>query len=342
MQTLTKVFGPQVAMFFTTETKGVSISEVSRRQAEAKQHNDEFWGKIQDAVAGFFQKVLSFVGAGTSMPQTLDVVTVSQNDLAAYNGVAERNANTAILMHGVKLFKRLQEQLQSMDLTLFAVESMPVAPERPEAPEAPLPPARTALGTLCGTDAFMELANIDEIIAQLKPQVLEKFDFAFFKRANGLNSRAAALGKLLSEQGSFFRQLIKPLPKGGEQLTQNGVVITSWKRAYSEEQLKEFAEFRDTLQSEYNNLQMQLNGCKKQIKDAVRAYNLQQERLYQEVYSDYMLRYAEYQTAIKKQSDEYRQAVNAYAVDMERVRSSAETLRQQALAELADLRVRAE
>ncbi len=234
------------------------------------------------------------------------------------------------------------QRLQSMDLTLFIGEAIPTAPESPKFQEAPDAPPRPTIGTLSDTESFMDLGSIDEMIANMKPEVLSQFEFAFFKKANQLNSRAAAIGKLLSEQSSFFRQLVRPLPKGSEQALQSGVVITSWKKSYTPEQLTEFAQYRETLQAEYNDLQRQLNGLKKQIKDAVRAYNLQQERQYQASYGQYQLKYAEYQTVVARQQEEYQRMVNEYRVAMERVRSSAETLRQQALQEIAALRVRTE
>lgn len=168
----------------------------------------------------------------------------------------------------------------------------------------------------------MEMSNIDEMIAVLNSDVLAKFNFAFWKKANELNSRAAVLGKLLSEQGSFFRELVKSLPKGGEQITQTGVVITIWERSYSDGNLAQFAKLREKLQEEYNDLQKQLNGYRKQIKDAVRAYNLDQERQYQIVYGSYKVE------------------AERHALEMERIRSAAETLRQEAMQELAGLKVR--
>jgi hypothetical protein len=218
-------------------------------------------------------------------------------------------------MHALKLHKRLQDELKGMDLRPFTGEVIP------EAPASPSPAKR---GSTCSTDAFMELSNVDEMIAALNPEVLAKFDFAFFRSANELNSRAAALGKLLSEGGSFFRELVKSLPKGDEKLTQTGCLVTTWERSYSEEQLGEFSRLRDELQAEYNGLQQQLNGCRKQIKDAIRAYNLDAERQYQSAYGS------------------YRVLAEKHALEMERIRSAAETLRQHAQAELAALRVRVE
>jgi uncharacterized protein YukE len=168
----------------------------------------------------------------------------------------------------------------------------------------------------------MDMSNIYEMLASLTQPVMAKFDLAFWKRANELNSRAATLGKLLSEQGSFFRELVKPLPKGGETPTQNGVIITSWKKGYSETQLSEFSLLRDELQSEYNDLQKQLNSCKKQIKDAVREYNLDAERQYQAAYGTYKV------------------AAEQYNLEVESLRSAAETRRQEALQEFAALRVK--
>lgn len=338
---LQMIFGAQVPMFFTT-TGGVSISAVARHQAESKQLNEDYKARISEAVPGVFRKVVSFVGAGSSSPQTVDSPTISVKEIGGYGAAAERDAVTAGLMHGVKLFKSLQEQLQGMDLRLHVVELLPEVPTMSEYPDAPLAPAKAKLGTLCSTVAFMDLSNIDEMIANLKSEVLAKFDFAFWKKANELNARAAVIGKLLSEQGSFFREIIKPLPKGNEQITQTGVVIFRWERSYSQEQLAEFASLRDTLQAEYNDLQMQLNGCKKQVKDAVRAYNLDQERLYQSAYGEYQLAFASHESAVRDLWANHQEKMMRHSLEMERIRSSAETLRQEALAELATLRVRTE
>ncbi|MDP3899554.1 MAG: hypothetical protein Q8Q23_00545 [bacterium] len=312
MEKLIKIFGSIVETFFVTQN-GASLSEVNRVQAENKQQNDSFWSLMSDAVGGVFTKEVSFVGAGDSTPRDLAGAVISTDQIGEYAGVAWRNAQTAILMHALKLWKRLQAELQEMDLRHFVADSLPEAPVRPQ-------PAQR--GSACSTEDFMELANIDEIIANLKSDVLAQFEFAFWKRTNELNSRAAVLGKLLSEQNSFFRALVKSLPKGSEQPTQNGVIITRWKKAYSDSQLATFASQRDELQAVYNDLQQQLNGRKKQIKDALRAYNLAEERRYQTDLGIYQL------------------AAEAHARETERIRSAAETLRQEALQELAGLQVR--
>ena len=109
---LQKIFGALVPTFFTTEG-GVSLSEVNRRQAESKQKNDDFWARTSEAVAGVFRKIVSFVGAGSSTPQTVDSPTISVKEIGGYAGVAERNATTSMLMHGVKLWKKLHEQLRN-------------------------------------------------------------------------------------------------------------------------------------------------------------------------------------------------------------------------------------
>lgn len=313
MEKTTKVFGVIVPTFFTAEG-GVTLSEIARIQAENKQQNDKFWSAVSDAVSGVFRKVVTFL-AGGEASRTIPGATVTMDQIREYRGVAERNAQTASLMHALKLHKRLQDELQQMDLRIQVAEVLPEAPARPLSAKR---------GTSVETDRFMDMTNIDEMIGSMNSEVLAKFDLAFFKRANELNSRAAALGKLLSEQGAFFRELIKPMPKGSEQATQTGVIITTWEKSYPAEGVAEFEGLRDEMQVEYNDLQKQLNSCRKQIKDAVRAYNLEQERLYQTAYGL------------------YRVAAEQHALEMERIRSAAETLRQEALAELANLKVRTE
>ena len=340
MQILTKVFGPQVAMFFTTTNNGVSISEIGRRQAEYKQLSDEFAAKLADGTNGVYRKKLSYIGAGNGTPLEVQVVRLTAEDLDGYKAAAKRDAETAVLMSGLKLWKTLQAELQKKDLRLYVADSLPPAPDYPVEIEPPTPPAGPKPATTCGTEAFMDLDNIDEMVTAMSAEVLTKFDFAFFTKARRLNSSAARIGKLISERGSFFRKLGQPLPQGSEQTLQGGMIVTSWERSYSPAEITAFAEYRVALQAEYDSLQKQLNGCKKEMKDAVRAYNAEQERQYQTAYTAYQSAHSDYLTAVKQQNMEYEQAYKAHAVEMERIRSSAETLRQQALAELANLRVR--
>ncbi len=313
MKNLTKIFGIIVATFFTTDG-GVSLSEVNRVQAEHKQQNDSFWTKVQNAVSGYYRQVVTFVGSGmgSGARHEVEAPLITTQEIGGYAGVAKRNAEVSVLMSGLKLWKRLHGELQHMDLRLHVVDVLPEAPQLP------------ARHTICGTESFMDMVNIDEMIDVLKPEVFAQFDFAFWKKAKELNSRAAAIGKLLSDRDAFFRKMVSPLPSGSSQVNQTGVVLTSWKCSYSEASVAEFVRQRDTLQNEYNDLQKQLNSCRKQIKDAVRVYDLEQERQYQTVYGTYQV------------------AMKAHNLEMERIRSSAETLRQEALQEIASLKVRTE
>jgi len=245
-------------------------------------------------------------------------------------------------MSGLKLWKSLQSQLQQKDLRLYVAEALPTAPERPTEIQPPTPPSRPKSATSCGTEQFMDTDNIDEMIGAMNDEVIAKFNTAFFMKARSLNSRAARIGKLISERGSFFRKLSQPLPQGTEQPVQGGMIVSSWERTYGSKEVAAFAEHRQELQAEYDNLQKQLNGCKKQMKDAVRAYTAEQEQAYQKAYTAYQSLNTDYQAAVQKQNLDYQQAHKAYMVECERIRASAETLRQEALAELANLRVRTE
>ncbi len=314
MKNLTMIFGNIVGMFFTSDKSGISLSEISRITAEHKQKNDKFWSRISDGNNGVFTKVVRFIGAGDGRPQSIEGTALTPDDILGYSGVADRNSETAVLMQALKLHKRLQAELTGMDLSAFVDKKVS---------EAPVRPMPAASGTICYTEEFMEMSNIDEMIANLSEPVLAKFDLAFFRKANELNSDAATIGKLLSEQGSFFRELVRPLPKGGEQIVSNGVVITTWRKSYSDGDLSKFDALREELQAEYNNLQKELNGHRKLMKDAVREFNLEQERLYQAAWGSYAV------------------AAEKHAVEKEAVRASIETLRQEAMRELASLRVRA-
>ncbi len=312
METLTRIFGAKVAIFFTT-SGGVSLSEVARIQAENKEQNDKFWAMVSDAHAGVFHKTLTFLGNGApSRPLHGSRITVEDIE-SSYAAVATRNAQSAVLMSALKMHKSVQQQLECMDLE-YLVTDAPL--------EAPPRPASAKSGTTCRTELFMGLSNIDEMVDNLEEPLLQQFEFAFYARANELNSKAAAIGKLISAQGAFFRELTRPLPKGSEQVTQSGVLLTEWEREYAPEELDRFATAREALRLEYEDLQRQLNGCRKQMKDAVRAYNLEEKRAYQ------------------VRLGVYRLAAEQHAHEAEHVRSAAETLRQQAQVELAALRIR--
>lgn len=328
MQNLVKIFGPSVSIFFTT-SGGMSLSAVARQQAENKNANDAFNSLVADATAGVYKKVVSFVGSGASESKTLQTVTISPDDLRECFKVGNRNAETAVLMHGVKLWKKYEAQLQTMDLTSF----VGTAPKMPILVE-PVRPSPAASGVVDNHVAsFMELNSIDDMVLRMSAAALSKFKFDFFWNALQLNARAAAIGKLLSEKDSFFRQLLKPTPASSEQLVQSGSVITQWEKSYDWSTTQSFEKLRDELQAEYNKLQQELNGVKKLIKDVVREVTLAAEQNYQKEFGAYQLEFAKYET-------ERKAAVEAYALQVEQLRSSAETLRQQALTELAALQIR--
>lgn len=362
MQALTKIFGQgSLVEIFLTSNGGASISEIARKQAESKQKNDEFWSAVSDAKAGVHTKVISFVGAGDSTPRKILGAVLTPEKIREVGEVGERDAKTAVFMHGLKIFKDVQKRLEGtnpMDLWHLVVETMPEAPQYPERhgvefPEAPKRPVSAKRGSLNDTKVFMEMDNMEELIQNLDPKVRDRFDFDFWKKSLELNSQAAATGKLTTGKDAFFRELVKPLPKGGEQITQAGVVVTQWEHAYSQETLEELSRVRDELQKRYNSLQQQLNGCRKQVKDAVREYNLAEERRYQSDWSEYTTRRTKYDAEVEKlqaqEESRFQAALDAYRVlrekyegELERIRSAAETLRQQALSEMASLLVRTE
>lgn len=324
------IFGAVVPTFFTTDIDtGVSISEVSRRQAEYKQQNDAFYTLITEGTTGIFNKVIKFVGASSSPAEVVSGRKLRPETFKECTSVGNRNAETALLMHGVKLYKNLEAWLQTSDLTGF-VGGLPSQPVLPTAPTAP---ARGKAATVCPANAFMELSTIDEMVANLNTIVIAKFDFDFWQEAVSLNAKAAAIGKLLTEKDSFFRALLKVAPNSSEQTCQTGVILTKWERSYTENEAAELQKVRDSLQEEYDRLQKQLNGMKKRVKDAVRAYNLEVEKTYQSELSKYQLEASKHRAEVDALTAQHAQAV-------EKVRSSAETLRQEALAELATLRVR--
>lgn len=360
MEKLTKIFGSLVGTFLTSDG-GASVSQIGRLQAEAKQENDSFWATVADAKAGVHTKVISFVGAGDSTPRKILGAVLTPEKIREVGEVGQRDAKTAVFMHGLKIFKDVQKRLENMnpmELWHLVAETMPEAPQYPERqgvefPEAPKKPALAKRGSLNDTKVFMEMDNMEELIQNLNPAVRDRFDFDFWKKSLELNSQAAAIGKLTTGKDAFFRELVKPLPKGGEQITQAGVVVTQWEHAYSQETLEELSRVRDELQKRYNSLEQQLNSCRKQVKDAVRAYNLDEERRYQTDWSEYAARRTEYDAEVEKlQAQEesrfqaalevYRSLREKYEGELERIRSAAETLRQQALSELAGLRVRTE
>src|SRR5437868_5744975 len=126
MEKVTQIFGVIVPTFFTT-TGGVSISEIARIQAEHKQQNDKFWGEVSDAVSGVYREEVAYLG-GSYGSQKLNVYKTTRENLMQYQGVAERNAQISNLMHAVKLYKRLQGELEHMDLRSQIAATLPEAP----------------------------------------------------------------------------------------------------------------------------------------------------------------------------------------------------------------------
>lgn len=311
---LIKAAGAIVDVFFT-KGDGVSISEVGRQQAESKQANDSFWAHVEGATNAIFTQELSFVGSGGGASERLTPERLTVGEIRKYSGVADRSAQISTLMMALKLHKTLRARLEKMDFRDLVEETMPTFPQEPA-------PVRTGLAV--EVMSFMDMDNIEEMIGSMYDEAFRNcgLDFQFFRKATELNSRAAVLGKLLSAQGAFFRGLVRPVPASKREMVSSGVVVTTWTKTYSEEEEAEFARLRNELQEEYNSLQRELNGYKKQLKDSVRQFILAEERRYQAELSDFQLKRA------------------AYDAKEERIRSAAEVIRQECLAEMSALRIR--
>ena len=232
--------------------------------------------------------------------------------------VASNNGENALLGNGIQLFNKGIETIKSFDTSELV---------RLNGGDTTLPDyldyqnRKTAVNG--SIDSVLNFDRVEEILSACTAPVLERLDPAMVKNALRLESQAAVLGNEITKKQGFLHQVLTAniSQPPTETTARFGVVIHEEKLGYTEGEVEAFKKLFDNLQEQYKNIQGQLSGIKKTIKDTIRMVDIEFAKEYEAYLQAYNTRQSE---IIAKQNQ---------------IAAQGESLRQQLIQEFLTLKI---
>lgn len=313
MKTVIKL-QPIVAKFFSEDGQ----YSITQANAIKNQNTNEAEMIVEKLNVAIYNRNVVVIGPTGSNQDTVTVPKLTPADFGKLGLVMEQYAQNAVLGHGIQLFKSIETNIRTMsNLTIQEIFGITV----PEL-KAIVPRPKSPIS--CSIDSFMELETIESMVVKLEQVVLDKLDYSMILRGLTLEAKAAVLGKQLTKKESFLKVILRAQPEILEKSTETnfGFVVQRALLAYSESEVKEFSDLRDKLYSDYTTIQSQVNGIKKTLKDLVRKEAAEMNKQY------------------KDELETYQKLVREYNDNQATANTQAESLRLEALKELASLKIK--
>jgi len=312
-QLLTKVV-PLVDFYFGKE--GVSSTVANARKNELANENSNLMKDLYQTE--LYDTHMTLLSDKEMRTIKVDVRKLEPKGFDVLKTVAKNYAECAILGNGIKIFNQSMEVVRSLP----ARELLERSGVDVSLPTIPVPPTRKSVveGKL---NYVLELERVEDILNACRPAVLERLDAEMIRKALRLESEAATLGNEITQKDRFLQRVISAettLPSN-ETIASFALVVKQPKLAYSPEEVEAFKTLFAELTKQYQQLQGQLNGIKKTIKDTIRLTELEFAKAFEAQFSAY-----------QKQNREYSEK----AAQMD---AQGEVLRQQLIQELLALKI---
>ena len=310
---LKKVF-PLVDFYFAAE--GISATVANGRKNDNTNDNANLMKHLQGAQL-YNTEISLLTDKGITLRES-KVRKLTPEDFAILQKVAKNNGENALLGNGIQLFNKAIAAIKGYDNTkLVELNGGDVA--LPEPLDYPI--RKTAVNGLI--DSVLNFDRVEDILFNCNAEVLERIDATLVKNALRLESEAAVLGNEVTKKTGFLHQVLVANESLAptETTAQFGVVIREQKLAYTEGEVAAFKTLFDNLQVQYKNIQGQLNGSKKTIKDTIRLVDVEFAK--------------EYDTELKK----YYVHAGEIAAKQNQIAAQGETLKQQLVTEFLALKI---
>jgi hypothetical protein len=311
---LLKAF-PLVGFYF--HENGVSATVANAEKNENTNNNANLIRDLQ--TFELYNTVVTIMGEKGVNTHEVNVKKLTPEDFNKLQTVAKNNGENAILGNGIKIFNKAIEYLQKVEAQKL-VELNGEDTTFTKNMDLPIRKQAVNNGTL---DSVVNLERVEDILDRCATAVLEKLDSDMVKKALRLESEAATLGIELNRSQCFLQKVLSAQTalQPVETISNFAVVVKQPILAYTEGEVTEFKTLFDNLQQQYQNLQGQLNGIKKTIKDTIRLMDVMFAKEFDREYRVY---------------NTHQQEVNK---KMTEIATKGEVLRQQLIQELLTLKI---
>ncbi len=290
---LNKVF-PLINYYFDKE--GISATVANARKNDNTNENSYLLKDLQEAE--LYEMHMTIVSDKDVTERVVPVRKVQVRDFDRLQTVIKNKGENAILGNGIKVFNKAIDTIKAYDMQKLIVlnggEKV-----KPFAVEFPLRKFAVQNGNV---DNAVNMERVEDILEVCTVDVLEKLDATMVKNALRLESEAATLGLELNKKESFLKKLLesKAALNMTESVANFAVVIKQPKLAYTPEEVEAFRNLFDNLFTQYKNIQGQLNGLKKTIKDTIRLVEIELSKEFEAEVQAYNIKLKEYQDKVNQ------------------------------------------
>ena len=313
-QLLYKVY-PLLSFYFGTN--GISATQANARKNENTNENANLTRDLQSAE--LYETHLIIVSDKGTQTNKVAVRKLTPANFEVLDQVAKNNGENALLGNGIKIFNQALERIRTIEAkTLVELNggdtALPVV--------NPLPAKKMAV-TESNIDSVVQMERVEDILTRCKEETLQRMDGEMLKKALRLESEAAVFGNELTRKECFLQRIVAAEPElqTSETVANFALVIKQPKLAYSTSEVEAFKAKFESLQKHYQNVQGQLNGLKKQIKDVIRLTEAEFTK--------------EYEANLAIYHQEQRENQNKW----NQINAQGETLRQQLTQALLTLKI---
>lgn len=299
---LSQMFGEVVEKFFSPE--GISMSEAQRRKNSNTNSAEKLSGVFSAPVYYAVHTAISSSGDATkAFPEK----KVTPEDFSSLETIAGMFAESAVIGHGINFRNRLERKLLEMSddefMKIFGIEYF----------HAKLSPPVRKTVSRNGIERVLQMERVEDILESLEPGILGELSDKDIFTALSLEAKCAVLGNQLTQKDCFLKRLAASKEKisAGETQTNFALLVKENIRNYSELDVLEFSKLQEELYEEYSTLQKELNSFKKQLKDLIRAKQLEFDKessSLQNVYLGEMRREGEERNAASAKVQEIKTA----------------------------------
>ena len=297
MNILSRLFGPIIALFFTTEDSGISSSEANSRKNMNKEAVKQLLDALSNAPLTFPRANILTTGKDMVTKEErvdFDANRIEANDIGpTLDKVAALNGESAILGHAIQLRDGLRQELNAMSVEAI-VELFGRTEEFYPKATLKLPVQKWAFKGITHLIHFdnklVTLKSVESLIAECVSDCLLPFSRQQLAKGLSDESRAAVYGKQLNQADGFFQKLWATKAVSNPRTTSTeGIIIERVDvRGYHAEEISDFKAAFDTLQTQaYQPAQRETNGLMKALRDSIRAVQMAYNAKYKEELTAY-------------------------------------------------------
>ena len=289
---------------------GISLTQANQKKNENTNKVKFLFSKIEGL--SLFNTETTVIGTNTDNRNTTKCRIVVPADFGVLQQISKLNAENAILGNGIKIINNVRTKLEGLENKQLLDNYQEV-----------VIPVLESLESDNYLRHCLNLDRVEEILQYIPIEVAQEIGNDNILKALGIEAECAVIGNQITRESSFLR-IIQNIPVIEPEFKEMsiGIIKTEKILAYTEKEIEEFIKLFNDLEKHYSNIQGQLNGLKKIMRDTIRKH------------------IARITLANQEKNQNYNNSLKAARELITQQEKDAEVIRQQLLTELSNLKIK--